>query len=234
MSKIVVLHSGGLDSSTLLGTFLQTTPPSEILTLSILYGQKHDREVYAAERISEFYHVEHEVFRIPSPVFQVRSEEGTPSSLTDDAEMPHQTYDELSTSVGVSPTYVPFRNGNLISIATSICLAYGGGIVATGVHAEDSRNWAYPDCTPEFIGGMQNAIYVGTYHRVRLVAPFQYMMKSDIVRLGLILKVPYEKTWSCYEGGDSPCGECPTCIERLEAFRVNGATDPVSYRRTNV
>jgi 7-cyano-7-deazaguanine synthase len=97
------------------------------------------------------------------------------------------------------------------------------------VHAEDARGWAYPDCTPEFIGAMQNAIYVGTYFKVRLIAPFQYMMKHEIIATGLRLGAPYHLTLSCYEGTSPACGRCPTCVSRLEAFRVNGVSDPIEY-----
>jgi 7-cyano-7-deazaguanine synthase len=77
---------------------------------------------------------------------------------------------------------------------------------------------------------MAAAVYVGTYHKVRLIAPFQYMSKGDIVKLGLRIDVPYGLTWSCYEGRELACGDCPTCVERLHAFHVNGVKDPLHYR----
>lgn len=90
-----------------------------------------------------------------------------------------------------------------------------------------SRGYQVTDL--EFNGAMTNAIYVGTYHKVRLVTPLQWMMKADVVGEGLALKAPFYLTWSCYRGGQAHCGTCPTCIERLEAFRVNGVQDPVLY-----
>jgi 7-cyano-7-deazaguanine synthase len=102
-------------------------------------------------------------------------------------------------------------------------------ILYCGVHADDGVNWAYPDCTPEFIGAMANAIFIGTYHKVRLRAPLQYLDKAGVVREGLRLHVPYSLTWSCYKGEDLHCGICPTCRSRKEAFELNGQADPVEY-----
>jgi 7-cyano-7-deazaguanine synthase len=98
-----------------------------------------------------------------------------------------------------------------------------------GAHAEDAANWAYPDCTPEFIGAMANAIYVGTYYTVRLYTPIMWMSKAEVVRWGNELQVPFDMTWSCYKGGDLQCGECPTCISRHNAFLDAGIPDPTTY-----
>jgi 7-cyano-7-deazaguanine synthase len=124
---------------------------------------------------------------------------------------------------------VPYRNGTFLSHAASLALEIEADMIYAGMHAEDAHNWAYPDCTPEFIGAMQNAIYIGTYYKVRLVAPFTYKSKADIVELGIKLGAPLHLTWSCYEGGAVACGICPTCIGRLEAFRSLGQTDPIEY-----
>src|SRR5262249_22804288 len=102
------------------------------------------------------------------------------------------TYAEIRESYGVSPAYVPFRNANFLSQATTVALTRGAEFVYFGAHATDSRNWAYPDCTPEFIGAMANAIYVGSYHKVRLMTPLQWFTKADVVRLALRLGAPLE------------------------------------------
>jgi 7-cyano-7-deazaguanine synthase len=98
-----------------------------------------------------------------------------------------------------------------------------------GAHAEDAQNWAYPDCTPEFIGAMANAIFVGTYRAVRLISPIMFMTKAQIVAMGDKLNVPFDKTWSCYKGGEKHCGKCPTCYARKDAFAVAGVRDPTVY-----
>jgi 7-cyano-7-deazaguanine synthase len=217
----VVLLSGGIDSTTVLGLVAEETL-AEILCLSISYGQRHQGEVKAASNVAARYGFRHKVVHMNLP--------GSDSVLMNPgAEMPQMTYEELEKSEGVSPTYVPFRNGNLISRAVSEALEQDAERVWVGVHAEDARGWAYPDCTPEFIGAMANAVYVGTYHKVRLLAPLQYLLKRQVVEIGLGLNVPYDLTRSCYEAGNIACGKCPTCVSRLEAFRANDAVDPIAY-----
>ncbi len=95
-----------------------------------------------------------------------------------------------------------------------------------GAHADDAAGNAYPDCTETFYTSMGNAIFEGSGKECSLEAPFINRNKADVVREGLRLGVPYELTWSCYEGGDHPCGHCGTCIDRQEAFRANGVEDP--------
>lgn len=199
-------------------------PPEEILCLSLMYGQKHKVELIASRDVASYYGCPWTVKALDTEIF--KSDE---SSLTGDMEMPHLTYKEIAEGEGVSPTYVPFRNGNLLSVATSMALTGGASTIYFGAHAEDARGWAYPDCTPEFIGAMANAIYIGTYHKVRLSTPLEWMMKKDIVRTGLELETPYELTHSCYEGMQPACGKCPTCVERLEGFAANNAEDPIPY-----
>lgn len=98
-----------------------------------------------------------------------------------------------------------------------------------GIHADDGVNWAYPDCTPEFFGAMANAVYIGTYFKVRLRAPLLFDTKVEVVAKGTRLGVDYLNTWSCYEGGEKHCGQCPTCLSRKEAFELNGLADPTEY-----
>jgi len=220
--KAVVLLSGGLDSTTALALCRRQYEPENILCLSYQYGQRHEIESEAAFRVAHHYGVKcmKEVINLPA---------GNSVLMHDEMQMPQASYEELAASVGVSPTYVPYRNGTMLSHATAQALEFDADSVWAGMHAEDARGWAYPDCTPEFIGAMQNAIYIGTYHKVRLVAPFTYATKADIVNMGIKLSVPYFLTHSCYEGKRVACGKCPTCVGRLEAFRANGIQDPIEY-----
>jgi len=225
--EAVILLSGGLDSTTCLSIAVEEhgLQPEMIQPLSIHYGQKHNVELMAAEEVASYFGTQPlRTVVLPSDLFRTNE-----SSLTGSREMPHETYQELMSGDGPSTTYVPFRNSNLLSAATSLALVIGASSVYFGAHAEDAHNWAYPDCTPEFIGAMANAIYVGSYHQVRLVTPVEWMMKRDIVNKGIALKTPYEITHSCYEGKRPACGKCPTCVERLEAFRANGLEDPIPY-----
>jgi len=160
--------------------------------------------------------------------------------LTDPSKrVPEISYSDIT---GMSPTYVPFRNGQLLSRIAGIAQGWvmEGDIqdpatreatIWFGAHAEDAHNWAYPDCTPEFVGAMANAIYIGTYHRVRLITPFLFWKKSSIVLEGEVLGLPFELTWSCYKGEEKQCGVCMTCQARKGAFRDAAILDPTEYAR---
>ena len=124
-------------------------------------------------------------------------------------------------------TYVPFRNGLFIASAASIALSKGCGVILYGAHADDAAGNAYPDCSEVFNNAMNTAVWEGSGHQVKVEAPFVGMNKAGVVKKGLELGVPYELTWSCYEGHDKPCGVCGTCIDRQKAFEANGVTDPL-------
>lgn len=219
---ITVLLSGGLDSAVALA---QRAHEENVCALSILYGQKHLKEVEAARTIAGYYDVPWHSALLPHDLF-------ASGALTGDDTMPHMTYDELHDAIGPSPTYVPFRNGTLLSLAVAFTLTNSrddSDEVVIAAHAEDAHNFAYPDCTPEFLGAFAAATYIGTYHKVHLTVPFQRFDKSMIVATGQLIGVPFEKTWSCYEGRDVHCGRCPTCIGRADAFMRAGVDDPTLY-----
>lgn len=218
----VLLLSGGMDSTTMLGVLREDK--ANVLAVSFDYGQKHSAEISKAAIVARHYGVEHKVVQIPN----VFGDEST--VMKGGPHQPRKTYKEIAESVGPSPTVVPFRNANMISLATAIAVVEGATTVYAAVHAEDARGWAYPDCTPEFSGAMANAVRVGTYDKVRYFTPFQWAMKADIVRMGLAIDVPYNLTMSCYDGLEPACGECPTCVERLEAFKANDYPDPILYQ----
>ena len=144
--------------------------------------------------------------------------------------VPHASYaEQLKESKGEPvSTYVPFRNGLFLSASASIALEYECNEIYYGPHADDAAGNAYPDCSVEFNESMNLAVYLGSGRKVRLVAPFVDKTKKDIVAEGLRLGVPYELTWSCYDGGEKPCHKCGTCIDREAAFAANGVVDPLA------
>lgn len=259
--KAFVLLSGGLDSTTALALANEQFS-GNVEAVSIDYGQRHIKETEQAKLICYHYGFKQTILSLRGLM------EGDGVMLTNaDIEVPNMSYDEIK---GVSPTYVPFRNGTMLSAITAHAQKYvmtqiQEGIdtwkkyydetyadvpgafdeqhwrqyvtaeakdlvgIYFGAHAEDALNWAYPDCTPEFIGSMANAIYVGSYFSIRLFAPFVSSTKGDIVRIGTGLRVPYELTWSCYKGGALHCGTCPTCRSRKAAFEAVDVTDPTVY-----
>lgn len=220
MPKAYVLLSGGVDSTTALAVANRDFD-GRVAAVSVNYGQRHTIEIDRAAEICRHFANQHIIHDIRGFIQK--------GGLTDEGlDIPPVSYDDLPH--GVSPTYVPFRNGTLLSLAAGLASVDDEAeAVYCGVHAEDAQNWAYPDCTPEFMGGMANAIYIGTYHKVRLHTPLIWLLKSEIVEWGTKLDVPWELTWSCYEGREKHCGVCPTCRARKEAFEKAGVADPTEY-----
>jgi len=224
--KALVLLSGGIDSTTCAALACKEFGSENVLALSLIYGQKHVKEIEAAKDVVRYLGIkDHIIHHLPN-IFK-----GAGSTLIDlDQPNPETSYEELSKSKGVSPTYVPFRNANMLSVATSISLVQGAEVIFYGANSEDGRNWAYPDCTPEFNGAMANAIFIGSYMKVRLLTPLQWSTKSEVVALGRKIGVPFELTWSCYNGDEKACGVCPACVGRIHAFKENELSDPIGYK----
>ena len=224
--KAMVLASGGLDSTTALALAVDKHGKDNVIALTISYGQKHDKEIQSAIKVAEYYGVEH-LFLDLTKIFQYSD-----CSLLkySDEAIPEKSYaEQIEETKGDTPvsTYVPFRNGLFLSSAASIAISKECNVIYYGAHSDDAAGFAYPDCSQDFVDYMNKAIYEGSGHQLKLEAPFATFTKKDIVRMGIELKVPYELTWSCYEGNDKPCGKCGTCIDRQAAFEANGITDPV-------
>jgi len=220
MSKAYVLLSGGIDSTTCLAIACHTYNYS-VTALIFNYGQRHKKEISHAVHICN-------LFGIPFKTLNVADIIGV-GGLTDKTlDMPQVSYDELPE--GISPTYVPFRNGMFLSIAASAASADRDATsLYYGAHAEDAENDAYPDCSVPFIRSMGSAIRIGSYEQLSLKAPLMALTKAQVIELGERHKVPWDATWSCYEGGDKHCGTCPTCRSRRDGFIKAGVDDPTEY-----
>lgn len=282
MKKAFVLLSGGLDSTTCLHQAIMDYLPEDpgmnlmygdpklirealkegkqgdlsipwVEAVSIYYGQRHKKEMDYAKATCERLGITHTVLDVGALL------RGDTVMLTDDSrgkvDVPDVSYSELK---GVSPTYVPFRNGLMLSaltahaqkwineankqyddaLTTDLLVGTGAEVgdkpmagIYFGAHSEDAHNWAYPDCTPEFIGAMANAIFIGSYMQIRLHTPIQWLNKAGVVSLGDKLGVKFQDTWSCYKGEEKHCGTCPTCLSRKEAFEIAGVQDPTEYAK---
>ena len=225
--KALVLISGGVDSTTCLGMAVNEYGHENVIGLSIFYGQRHDKEIKAADAVCDFYKVEHITLDL-STMFQFSD-----CSLLQhsDEDIPEESYAEQLTKTDGKPvsTYVPFRNGLFLSSASAIALSKGCSKIYYGAHSDDAAGNAYPDCSEAFNKAMNTAIYEGSGKQLEIVAPFISLNKSQVVKKGLEIGVPYELTWSCYEGHEKACGKCGTCIDRRAAFELNGVTDPIEY-----
>jgi 7-cyano-7-deazaguanine synthase len=220
MMKAVCLLSGGMDSSTL--AYLAKSEGYDIFALHLNYGQRTEvKELLCAKKIASLLNAR-EFIEIDVGYF---SRFGA-SSLTDKG-IAVEEFD--ATRVHIPNTYVPFRNANLLSIATSFAEAKGADALYIGVQSLDYSG--YPDCRPQFIEAFQRVIDLGTKDttHITLKTPFIWMTKTDILRMGRELGVPYEHTWSCYRNENKACGTCGSCHFRKDAFAAIGMNDPIQY-----
>lgn len=217
----LVLFSGGLDSTALLARRVAgyASPSWPVEAVSINYGQRHIRELEAAERIAGGLDVGWGVVDL-SVLANVLE-----SALTGDTPVPHGHY----AADTMAATVVPNRNAIMLMTAVGIAASRGLSEVVTAVHAGD--HFVYPDCRPEFIEAVSQAAQLGTAGMgdVHIRAPFVDLTKADVVRLGASVGAPFHLSWSCYEGGGVHCGRCGTCVERAEAFHEAGVPDPTTY-----
>lgn len=214
----VVLLSGGLDSTTV--AYLARASGYAIYALSFDYGQRHRRELDAAAAVARAVEaVEHRVVRI-----DLGGIGG--SSLTGHGEIPTGGVTD-----GIPSTWVPARNHIFLAVASGYAEVVGARAIYIGVSQVDYSG--YPDCRAEFLEAYQRAAdlaskqFVEEGRSIPVVAPLLHLSKAGTVRLGLALGVDYGLTWSCYQGGESPCGECDSCRLRAAAFAAAGAVDPL-------
>lgn len=227
--KALVLFSGGLDSTTLLAMAIAKHGRDNVHTLSIAYGQKHEKELQAAQAVAAHYGVAQSFLDLGA-VF-LHSDSALLAHSTQ--AMPQGSYESQQAEEGASlSTYVPFRNGLFLSSAASVALGQGCCLLYYGAHHDDWAGNAYPDCSADFVRAMDKAIHLGSGEQLRVEAPFIDWSKGQIVAEGLRLGVPYGLTWSCYTGGAVPCGTCATCLDRQRAFEENGAVDPLMKKET--
>jgi len=220
MSKAVCLVSGGLDSS--VAAACAGTEGHELCFLHVSYGQlTGEREARAFRELADHYLVRH---RLMTTLEHLRAIGG--SALTDPG-IPVPGND-LDPSI-IPVTYVPFRNANLLAIAASWAEVLGAEYLYIGAVEEDGSG--YPDCRESFFQAFEKAVGEGTRPEtnIRIRTPLIRMNKKEIVLKGLELKVPLEKTWSCYRNSEAACGTCDSCLLRLRGFREAGVRDPIPY-----
>ena len=209
--KAVVLFSGGLDSTTVL--YYALSKGYEVSCLIFDYGQKHKKEIKTASKIAKMLNLSYSMIKIEMPWCK--------SSLVDKSvKVPeHKTIKE-----GYVPTtYVPGRNTIFLSYAVSYAETIKAQAIFIGVNAVDFSS--YPDCTPSYLKAMRGVLKA-LKNNIGIIAPIEKMSKNEIIRLGLKLKVPYQYTWSCYNGKKIPCGTCDSCKLRAKGFKEVGINDP--------
>ncbi len=222
MKKAIVLLSGGLDSATTL--YLARKQGYKCFCLIFDYGQRHKKEIECAKKIARTARCLYQVLKIKLPW------KGS-ALLNRNMAIPKltnlRTY-ELTNSIPT--TYVPARNIIFLSFALSFAEGIGAEAIFIGAHTQDYSD--YPDCRPEFYRAFKKVISTGTKagvekRGIKIQTPLIRKTKSQIVRKASQLGVPFALTWSCYQGGRVPCGECDSCYYRAKGFQEAGIPDPL-------
>jgi len=217
----VCLVSGGMDSC--VTAAIAKRENREIAFLHVSYGQRTERrERQAFNDIADFYDVKK---RLDVSIEYLARIGG--SSLTDTSM---EVTEANLESTEVPTSYVPFRNANMLAIATSWAEVLGANSIYIGAVSEDSSG--YPDCRPEFYAAFEHAIEVGTKPdtNIKIATPIIHLSKAEIVRKGLELAAPLHLSWSCYRNEDAACGTCDSCALRLRGFEQAGARDLIVYK----
>lgn len=220
MKKAICLFSGGMDSAVCL--FAARAEQYEAIALSIEYGQRHYRELSVARNLTKELGVRH--------YFAALSFPWKGSALLDEKIKLPQNRTESEIPAEIPATYVPGRNSVFLSLAMSCAETQGADVIFFGANALDYSG--YPDCRPEYLEAFAAAVTCGMKagtdgRRIEIKTPLLRMTKKEIVLLGTELKVPFAKTWSCYEGDLKPCGSCDACLLRAKGFREAGVPDPL-------
>lgn len=219
---VVVLLSGGLDSTTLLHAVCRTPGMGAVYALSFAYGQKHVRELKMADYQAVAAGVaEHRTLDMSFFADLIRGG----SALTDPAIAVPALSALDADQLLQPPTYVPNRNMILLALAAAWAESRGATTVYYGAQAQD--RYGYWDCTSDFVNRLNQVFALNRGRGVTIHAPFAMMPKFELIQQGLALGVDYRRTWSCYRGGDRPCAVCPTCVERARAFELAGVEDPL-------
>jgi len=224
IKKAVCLISGGLDSC--VTAHLAKNKGYEIYVLSFNYGQRHNREIECSKQIASAVKAKkHVIFDIDLSIFGG-------SSLVDKSSDLPRNLDLKDIGKTIPSTYVPARNTVFLSIGLAYAETVNADTIFIGATATDCSG--YPDCRPEYIEAYQKMADLATKRGVegksiKIVAPLLHLSKAEIIKKGLELNAPFEKTWSCYQGDEKACGRCDSCLLRLKGFKEARVRDPIQY-----
>ena len=216
--KGIVVMSGGLDSTTLLYWVIKEG--YEPYVLSFDYGQRHRKELEFAEKTCRKLKVNHRIIDLTNVQELLKG-----SALTSEGvAVPEEHYSHESQKA----TVVPNRNAIMLNIAIGYAISIDAKKVFYAAHYNDRA--IYPDCRWEYVQSQNITAKLANDAQIKIFAPFVRKTKAEIVRLGKKLGVPFGDTWSCYKGGEKPCGVCGSCRERIDAFQLSTLRDPLEYK----
>ena len=211
--KAIVVLSGGPDSATV--AYWAKAQGYQIYPITFDYGQIALKETEAAQKIAQSLGTSTKTIDL-SALKEIFSE--VTSLCNTDIPL---------TSEFSAPIIVPFRNAIFLSAAVAYAVTVGATKIFYGAQGSDEP--FYPDCRREFYQAFEKAAQLGTCQEITIKAPFSDLKKSDVIKEGAALGVPFEQTWSCYLDGAKHCGRCESCINRKKAFKEAGITDPTKY-----
>ena len=211
--KAISVLSGGLDSTVATAYY---NKKYEIHAITFNYGQRSaEMEIKSAEAVCKKLGIEHSVIDLPW------LKKLGKSALTSDEDVPELKIDELDSKEICDETarkvWVPGRNVVFTAIATSFAEALNAEKIIVGWDLEEAAT--FPDNSKEFLDAFNNVLEIGTLEGVKIEAPVINMSKTEIVKLGMDIDAPMDLSYSCYMGGEEPCGTCESCMRRIRAFR---------------
>jgi 7-cyano-7-deazaguanine synthase len=222
--KAVCLISGGLDSA--VSAFIAKDMGYKIFALSFVYGQRHNKEIKSAKQIAKTLDVKKHI------IFEIDIAQFGGSSLIDKSIKPE--IDNKLEDIGkdIPNTYVPARNTIFLSVALGFAETVDADAIFIGATSADYSG--YPDCRPKYFQAFQKMADLATKKgvngkNIKIITPVLTLNKSEIIKKGFELGVPFDKTWSCYLGKKKACGRCDSCLLRLKGFKKAGLKDPLKY-----
>lgn len=248
--KIVCAVSGGMDSATCLWNCVKEFGAENVLGVSVFYGQRHEIELNSARRECERLNVKYVELNL-TPVFQFNKDVSALLSGSKEEVVQGKTYGELMDEkiakgeAPISDEYIPNRNSIIANILTAVGMQFFKGehiTIVVGVHSDDnlkregSNISAYPDCSPEWAEAVSRELEIGTAGLVTLSAPLVHKTKAEVAQFGItagMTKEDFNRTWSCYKGGNKQCGKCPTCLDRIHALLKAGVYTNVDDLTSN-
>ena len=211
--KCVVVLSGGPDSAVV--AYWAKKEDFELYPITFNYGQIAVKETKSAQKIAESLGTKTKIVDLSA----LKDVFGEVTSLCN-TNIP-------LTSEFSEPIIVPFRNAIFLSVAVSYAVSVSADKIFYGAHGSDEP--FYPDCRREFYEAFEKAARLGTGEQISIQAPFSGKRKSEVIKIGTELDVPYEFTWSCYRDSEKHCGKCESCVNRKKAFKEAGIADPSKY-----
>jgi len=224
MKKAICLISGGLDSS--VAAYIAKNKAYDIYALSFNYGQRHEKEVKCAKKIADSLNAKKHI------IFEIDLAKFGGSSLVDKKKQIRQVKDIEEIGKKIPSTYVPARNTIFLSIALAYAEIENAQAIYIGATSTDYSG--YPDCRPEYFKAYQKLSNIATKKTIeggtiKIKTPLLDLSKAEIIKEGIKLNVPFQNTWSCYQGGKKACGHCDSCLLRLKGFKEADIVDPIEY-----